>query len=139
MYKDKKILALITARGGSKGIPKKNIKLLGNKPLIVWTIESALSSKFIDKTILSSDCDEIIDIAKSNGCEIPFKRPCDLAKDESSSIDVILHALSFYKDYDYLSYDFLVVLNTDFSIFTIRGSSVFDEEILIIGITNFPC
>lgn len=102
MYKDKKILSLITARGGSKGIPKKNIKTLGDKPLIAWTIESSNSSKYIDRTILSSDCDEIIEISKKYGCDIPFKRPSNLSKDETSSMDVILHTLNIIKGYDYL-------------------------------------
>lgn len=102
MYKGKKVLSLITARGGSKGIPKKNIKILGDKPLIAWTIESSNSSKYIDRTILSSDCDEIIEISKKYGCDVPFKRPTHLAEDETSSMDVILHTLDMIKGYDYL-------------------------------------
>jgi N-acylneuraminate cytidylyltransferase len=103
MYKDKKILALITARGGSKGIPNKNIKSLGGKPLIVWTIEAALKSAYIDKLILSSESTEIINIAKDNGCEVPFVRPNELAEDDSSSMDVIIHAISKMSDrFDYL-------------------------------------
>ena len=105
MYKGKKILALITARGGSKGIPKKNIAPLGNKPLIVWTIEAAKKSKFIDRLILSSDDDEIINVAKICGCEVPFKRPSNLALDTTSSMDVIIHALekcNYQNEYDYL-------------------------------------
>lgn len=102
MYKGKKILSLITARGGSKGIPKKNIKILGDKPLIAWTIESSNNSKYIDRTILSSDCDEIIEISKKYGCDVPFKRPNNLAGDDTSSMDVILHALEIVNGYDYL-------------------------------------
>ena len=102
MYKNKKILALITARGGSKGIPKKNIKDLGGKPLIYWSIDEAKKSRYIDKLILSSDSAEIIDIAKARGCEVPFVRPAALAEDESTSMEVILHALSLVGDYDYL-------------------------------------
>jgi CMP-N,N'-diacetyllegionaminic acid synthase len=103
MYKHKKILALITARGGSKGIPRKNIKLLGGKPLICWTIETALKSPFVDKLILSSEDAEIIDIVKTAGCDVPFIRPQHLAQDETGSMDVIMHALSEVKeDYDYL-------------------------------------
>jgi CMP-N,N'-diacetyllegionaminic acid synthase len=102
MYNNKKILSLITARGGSKGIPKKNIRILGDKPLIAWTIESSLRSKYIDRTILSSDCDEIIKISKKFGCDVPFKRSIELAQDNSSSMDVIIHALNNIKGYDYL-------------------------------------
>ncbi len=103
MYKNKKILALITARGGSKGIPGKNIKNLGGKPLISWTIEVAKSSKYLDRLILSSDSSEIIDVALSCGCEVPFVRPSELATDQSSSIDVVLHAInSLDTKYDYI-------------------------------------
>ncbi|NBK99872.1 MAG: acylneuraminate cytidylyltransferase family protein, partial [Erysipelotrichia bacterium] len=103
MYKNKKILALITARGGSKGIPNKNIKLLGGKPLIAWTIDEAKKSAYIDHLILSSDSEEIIRVARSYGCDVPFVRPSELASDTSSSIDAILHALSVIdEDFDYL-------------------------------------
>lgn len=103
MYNGKKILALITARGGSKGIPDKNIKLLGDKPLMAWTIEEAKKSKYIDRLILSSDCSNIQNIAKKFGCEVPFSRPPELATDTSSSIDVVLHALDYIGDnFDYL-------------------------------------
>ncbi len=103
MYNNKKVLALITARGGSKGIPDKNIKLLGGKPLIAWTIDEANKSKYIDRLILSSDCENIQRIAKQFSCEVPFSRPKELASDTSSSIDVILHALdNIYEEFDYL-------------------------------------
>ena len=93
MLKTKKILALITARGGSKGIPYKNIKPLGGKPLIQWTIEAALASKYIDKLVLSSDDAAIIKVASDAGCSVPFVRPQELATDTSTSMEVILHAL----------------------------------------------
>ncbi|AFL69174.1 CMP-N-acetylneuraminic acid synthetase [Sulfurospirillum barnesii SES-3] len=103
MYKNKKILALITARGGSKGIPNKNIKSLGGKPLIAWTIDEAKKSSYIDRLILSSDSEEIMQIAKSYGCSVPFVRPRELASDTSSSIDAILHAINtINEDFDYL-------------------------------------
>lgn len=103
MYQNKRILALITARGGSKGIIKKNIKLLADKPLLCWTIDEAKKSKHIDRLILSSDDDEIINIALQAGCEVPFRRPAVLAEDKTSSMDVITHALDQLEDiYDYL-------------------------------------
>lgn len=107
MYKNKKILALITARGGSKGIPRKNIKLLANIPLICWTIEVANKSKYIDRLILSSDDDEIISIAQESGCDVPFVRPSELASDTTPSMDVILHALSKLESD---SFDYLLLL-----------------------------
>jgi CMP-N-acetylneuraminic acid synthetase len=92
-----KILGLIPARGGSKGIPGKNIKLLGKKPLIQYTSETALQSKYLAKVILSSDDEQIIELGARIGLEVPFKRPFDLAKDNSPTISVIEHALDYYE------------------------------------------
>lgn len=103
MYKNKKILALITARGGSKGIPRKNIKPLSGIPLINWTINAAKQSAYIDRLILTTDDIEIADIGIQAGCEVPFMRPSSLATDTATSMDVILHALENIKpNYDYL-------------------------------------
>jgi CMP-N,N'-diacetyllegionaminic acid synthase len=103
MYQGKTVLALITARGGSKGIPGKNIKRLADKPLINWTIDAAKQSAYIDRLILSSEDDSIIQQALAAGCEVPFKRPAELALDSSSSMDVIVHALEqLTVQYDYL-------------------------------------
>ena len=92
-----RILGLIPARGGSKGVPNKNIKLLGDKPLLEYTSEVALQSKYISKLVLSSDSDQIIKAGEKLGIEIPFKRPSDLAEDKSPTLPVILHALDFYE------------------------------------------
>lgn len=97
-----KILAIIPARGGSKGVPRKNIKLLVGKPLIAWTIEEAKKSKYISKLILSSEDDEIINVAKEYDCEVPFKRPIELAQDNTPGIDTILHAIKQCPGYDYI-------------------------------------
>lgn len=102
MFNKKRILAVIPARGGSKGVPRKNIKLAGGKPLIVWMIEAAKKSEYIDRIILSSDDQEIIATAKSFGCEVPFIRPSELAQDESSSSDAVIHALNKIPGYDYV-------------------------------------
>lgn len=90
------MLAVIPARGGSKGVPGKNIKLLAGKPLIVYTIEAALASNIFEKVIVSTDSEEIADIAKKNGAEVPFIRPNSLSGDMVASDDVIIHALDFY-------------------------------------------
>jgi CMP-N-acetylneuraminic acid synthetase len=90
-----KTLAIITARGGSKGLPDKNIKLLLGKPLIAWTIESALKTKEIDKVIVSTDSKKIADISLSFGAEVPFIRPPELSCDSASSLDVLIHAVNF--------------------------------------------
>jgi len=103
------ILAIITARGGSKGLPKKNIKILGDKPLIAWSIESAKQVQSIDKVIVSSDNDEIINIAKQYGAIVPFKRPENLASDTATTNDVLIHALDYYKNQNQ-QFDYLVLL-----------------------------
>ena len=106
MIDDKKILAVITARGGSKGLPRKNIADVGGRPLIAWTIDAANGSPFIDRTVLSSDDDEIIAIAKNLGCDAPFVRPGELANDTSPSADALIHALDQMTE----TYDYLVLL-----------------------------
>jgi len=102
MYNGKIILGLIPARGGSKGLPRKNIINLAGKPLIAWTIEEAKKSKYIDKLILSSEDDEIIRIAKEYGCEVPFKRPVELARDNTPAIEPVLHAIKKLSNYNYV-------------------------------------
>ena len=90
-----KILALIPARGGSKGIPHKNIVNLGGKPLIVYSIEQALASKWINRVIVSTDDTEIAEVARIYGAEVPFIRPAEFAQDLSPDIDVFRHALAW--------------------------------------------
>ncbi len=93
MINDKKVLAIIPARGGSKGIHRKNIREVGGKPLIAWTIEEAKKSKYIDRLILSSEDEEIIRVAKAWGCEVPFVRPMEFAQDDTPGIEPLLHAI----------------------------------------------
>ncbi|WP_078555812.1 cytidylyltransferase domain-containing protein [Bacillus alkalicellulosilyticus] len=102
MIGGKRILGIIPARGGSKGIPRKNIKDLGGKPLLAWTIEEAKKSKYIDKLILSSEDEEIISIAKKWGCDVPFKRPNELAEDNTPGSEPVVHALQHLPGYDYV-------------------------------------
>lgn len=96
------VLAVIPARGGSKGVPKKNIRESLGKPLIAWSIEAAKRSQYIDRVVLTSDCDEIISVAKRFGCEVPFKRPPELATDETPGILPVIHALSQIPGFDYV-------------------------------------
>lgn len=93
-----KILGIIPARGGSKGVPGKNIKLLDGKPLLQYTSEIALESQYLTDVILSSDDKQIITVAKSLGIQVPFLRPEELAKDTIPTIDVIIHALQWYEN-----------------------------------------
>ena len=106
MIHGKKILGVIPARGGSKGLPGKNIRTLAGKPLIAWTIEEAKKSAFIDRLILSSEDQEIIRVAKVWDCEVPFVRPFELAADETPGIEPVLHALEALPE----SYDYVIVL-----------------------------
>ena len=92
----KKILAIIPARGGSKGIPQKNIHPLAGKPLLAWTIKAAINSKFINRTIVSSDDEEILRIASKYGAE-PIKRPKSISGDKSPFNLLIFHALDYLK------------------------------------------
>jgi len=92
-----KIIAIIPARSGSKGLPGKNIKILAGKPLIVWTIEQAKKSNLIDKLIVNTDSKKIAKIAQRYGAGDPFLRPKELARDKSSIYDVIFHALDWFK------------------------------------------
>ncbi|QCT04560.1 Posttranslational flagellin modification protein B [Paenibacillus algicola] len=97
MKKLDKCIAIIPARGGSKGVPRKNLRLINGKPLIQYTIEAALGSRFIDQTIVSTDCPEIARVSVEAGARIPFMRPDALAEDHSRTIDVLQHAIEFYE------------------------------------------
>ncbi len=89
MINGKSVMAIIPARGGSKGLPEKNIKELYGKPLIAWSIEVAKACSVIDKIVVSTDDENIADVAKTYGAEMPFMRPAELANDTASTIDVI--------------------------------------------------
>jgi len=102
MIQGEKVLAIIPARGGSKGVPRKNIRTVAGKPLIAWTIEEARKSRFIDRLILSSEDEEIIRIAREWECEVPFVRPSDLARDDTPGIATVLHALMEIQGYHYV-------------------------------------
>ena len=91
------ILALIPARGGSKGVPRKNIKLLGNIPLIEYTIHSAKESKLLTQIVVSTEDQEIAIAAEIYGCKPPFIRPSDLAQDKSTSLEVVQHSIAFFE------------------------------------------
>ena len=95
MYKNKRILAFIPARGGSKGIPHKNIIDLNGHPLISYSITEALKSKYIDKVLVSTDDEKIASVAREYGAAVPFLRPEELASDKAKTIDAVLHAIDF--------------------------------------------
>jgi N-acylneuraminate cytidylyltransferase/CMP-N,N'-diacetyllegionaminic acid synthase len=110
MYKSRTTLALITARGGSKDVPGKNIKKFAGKPLIKWTILQALKSRFIDRTIVSTDSKEIAAISEKCGADLPFVRPKQLATSTAKSIDVVIHALNWLERNEKAGYDVVVLL-----------------------------
>ncbi len=95
-----KILALIPARGSSKGIPRKNIKSIAGKPLIAWTIEAALCSRVLDAVVVSTEDEEIAGVARQWGAQVPFRRPAELARDDTPGIDPVLHALEQLPNFD---------------------------------------
>ena len=105
-----RVLALIAARGGSKGLPRKNVLELEGKPMIAWTISAALQAECVTDVVLSSDDDEIMDVATRYGCDVPFKRPAELASDTASVIDVVLHALDVLPSFGYSEYDYVLLL-----------------------------
>lgn len=92
-----RILALIPARGGSKGVPGKNIKLLGGKPLLAYTSEIALQSRYFTEVVVSTEDTQIMEVSKSLGIQVPFIRPMELAQDDTPTIDVIIQALRWYE------------------------------------------
>ena len=101
MYKKESFLAFIPARGGSKRLPRKNILDLAGKPLIEWSIEAGLKSKYIDKVVLTSEDAEILSIAKDIGVDV-IDRPVQLSTDSSTSFDVVKHAVETIEKYDYI-------------------------------------
>ena len=110
MYKNRKFLAIIPARGGSKGLPNKNIKNLCGKPLIAWSIEAGLKSKYIDEVMVSTDYKNIAYIAKKYGANVPFLRPSDLASDTATTFDTVIHTINFYRKIFKKKYDYIVLL-----------------------------
>lgn len=110
MYKNKKILGLITARGGSTSIPKKNIAMLGGKPLIWHTILVAQKSALLTRTIVSTNDEEIAAVCRGYRAEVPFMRPQELARDDTPHIPVVQHALQWFRDTGGEAYDYVMIL-----------------------------
>lgn len=109
MINNKRVLVIIPARGGSKGLPRKNVKNLAGKPLVAWPISAALGCKEVDRVVISTDCMEIANLAKKWGGEVPFLRPDDLSSDDASSMDVVIHAIEeIERQGDY--FDYIIML-----------------------------
>jgi CMP-N,N'-diacetyllegionaminic acid synthase len=107
---DMRVLGLILARGGSKRLPGKNVRLLQGKPLLAWSIEAALACPFIDSIVVSTDSSSIADVALAYGAEVPFLRPEALAQDDSSSADSALHALDQLRSLGRQDFDVVILL-----------------------------
>lgn len=103
-------IAIIPARGGSKGVPKKNIALLGGYPLIAYSIAAAKLSTSINRTIVSTDSQEIADIAREFGAEVPFLRPAELAQDSSIDAELFLHAINWFKENEKITPEIIIQL-----------------------------
>ena len=110
MFENHRILTVIPARGGSKGISKKNLRKIGNRTLVEWALDTARACHFIDRIIVSSDDSTIIRKARKHGPFAPFVRPAELARDESPSLPVFRHALEWLEEEDHCVYDYIVVL-----------------------------
>jgi CMP-N-acetylneuraminic acid synthetase len=116
-----KPICFIAARGGSKGVPRKNIRKLADKPLIAHTIESSLKSKIYSHVIVSTEDKEIASVAKKYGAEVPFLRPISLATSNASMIDVIKHGINSLKS---LGYEFDIIINRDCTVPFIRNKDI---------------
>ena len=130
MIKNYKVLAIIPARGGSKGIPGKNIKLLAGKPLIAWSIDAAKGSKYIDRTILSTDGEDIAKVGREWGAEVPFMRPLEFAQDLTPDPPVFIHALAWLKENENYVPDIVVHMRPTGPL---RTSEEIDESIELLS------
>lgn len=132
MINNKKILAIIPSRGGSKGIPRKNIKELNGKPLIEYTINTAKKSKYIDKLIVSTEDKEIAEISEKFGADIPFLRPAELALDDTPGIDPIIHSINWFNEKG-TSFDYVICIQCTSPF---RKTEQIDEAIEILEREN---
>lgn len=123
-----KVLGIIPARGGSKGIPGKNIKMLNGRPLMAYTVDAIQESQKISKVILSSDDESILEVGRSLGLEVPFTRPSDLATDASPTLPVILHTLDFFESQN-IHFDAICILQLTSPF---RKNGLIDEAIQVM-------
>lgn len=107
---EKKILAIIPARGGSKGLPRKNIKKLKGIPLIAYTINAARECEYVDRVVVSTDDEEIADVSRRFGADVPCLRPSELAEDTTPTIDAILHMINYLKENEGYSAEYILLL-----------------------------
>ncbi|MET3939655.1 CMP-N,N'-diacetyllegionaminic acid synthase [Paenibacillus sp. PvP094] len=130
MFHDKKIIAIIPARGGSKGIPNKNIVDVNGNPLIVYTINAAKESQYIDRIYVSTDSTEIADVCRANGVDVDSLRPCYLATDEARTLDTLKYTLNLLQSQNEY-YDYVILLQPTQPL---RSHIHIDEAIDLIAI-----
>lgn len=129
MISEKSVLAIVPARGGSKGLPGKNIRPLCGKPLIAWSIEAGLASRYVDEVMVTTDSEEIAIAARSCGAQVPFLRPAHLALDTSPSYQAIEHAILYYKTTLHREFGYLVLLEPTSPL---RETSDIDEALSML-------
>lgn len=130
MYEGKRLLAVIPARGGSKGLPGKNLAPLAGQPLIAWTIRAARQSAVVDRTVVTTDDEAIAAVSRAHGADVPFVRPAPLASDGAKAIDVLLHAMECIAAHGG-AYDLVMYLQPTSPLRTsddIRGAVAFMKE-----------
>ncbi|MDB2153568.1 acylneuraminate cytidylyltransferase family protein [Clostridium butyricum] len=133
---DKKILAIIPARGGSKGIVGKNIKELNGKPLIAYTIEEAKKSEYINRIVVSTDNEGIANISKKYGAEVPFLRPLELAQDDTPTIECVIHMLNVLKENEDYIPDYVCLLQCTSPLRTFNDIDGTIEKLLSTGLDS---
>jgi CMP-N,N'-diacetyllegionaminic acid synthase len=128
-----KVLCLIIARGGSQRVPNKNIRPLAGRPLLAYSIEAAKRSRYVDRVVVSTDSDAIVEVAEGWGAEVPFRRPAEISQGHSTELQAMEHALGWFRDHESYEPD-LVVLLRPTSPF--RTTATIDRAIEVL--TNDP-
>lgn len=135
MTDNPKVLAVIPARGGSKRLPRKNVMMLNGHPMLAYSIMAAKKSKRLTDWLVSTEDDEVAEIASKYGAATPFKRPDHLAADNIRNIDVVLHALKFMEDKKNITYDIIVLLQPTAPV---RDSAHIDKAVELLWASNLP-
>jgi CMP-N-acetylneuraminic acid synthetase len=128
-----KVLGLVTARGGSKGLPGKNLRPLAGKPLLSYTVDAARDAGVIDRIVLSTDDDAIAAAGRSFGCEVPFMRPAELARDETPHLPVVQHAVQWLREHQQYEPDAVMILQPTSPL---RGASHIREAVRLLEISG---
>ena len=144
MLRGKTFIGIIPARANSRRLPGKNVKKLGNKPLVSWTLETAKKSKYIDHLIVTTDSEDVINLASRQKIEVPFKRPKSISLDTSTMEETVIHALEWLDRNEGKHYDYVLVLQPTSPFRTsqhideaIEKIIIHEEADAIVGVNNF--